>query len=62
MHPMLALFLRLTAVVAIAIVVLVVAGFLLKIAVIAAVIAAVVIGAYFLYTWIWRKPRLPIIR
>ncbi|MBV9027297.1 MAG: hypothetical protein JO311_01655 [Candidatus Eremiobacteraeota bacterium] len=62
MHPMLALFLRLTAVVAVAIVVLVVAGFLLKIAIIAAVIAAVVIGGYFLYTWIWRKPRLPIIR
>jgi len=61
MHPTLALFLRLTAVVGVAIVVLVLAGFLLKIALIAAVIAAVIIGGYFLYTWIWRKPRFPTI-
>jgi len=59
---MLALFLRLTAVVGIVIVVLVVAGFLLKIAIIAALIAALLIGGYFLYSLIKRKPRLPTLR
>jgi hypothetical protein len=61
MHPLLALFLRLTAVVGVAIVVLLIAAFLLKIAVIAAVIAAIVVGAFFLYN-LFRRSRLPVIR
>lgn len=59
---MLALFLRLTAIVAGCIVILVVAAFLLKIAIIAAVIAALVVGGYFIFTLIRRRSNLPVIR
>lgn len=62
MHPMLSLFVRLTIVVALAILVLVVAGFLLKIALIAAVIAALVVGGYFLFALFRRRSRLPVSR
>lgn len=62
MHPMLVLFLRLTAVVGLAIVVLVVAGFLLKIALIAAVIAALLVGGYFIYNLIRRRANFPSLR
>jgi hypothetical protein len=58
---MLALFLRLTAIVAIAIVALVIAAFLLKIAIVAAIIAAIVLGGFFLYNLI-RRSRTPVIR
>jgi uncharacterized membrane protein required for colicin V production len=61
MHPLLTLFLRLTAVITIAIVVLVVAGFLLKVALVAAFIAALAVGGFFLYNWI-RRSKLPVIR
>ncbi|MGA9417936.1 MAG: hypothetical protein WBV40_02220 [Candidatus Cybelea sp.] len=59
---MLTLFLKLTAVVAIAIVVLVVAAFLLKIALVAAIIAAIAIGGLFLYNLIRRRTKFPAIR
>lgn len=59
---MLALFLRLTAIVAVAIVVLVVAGYLLKIVLLAAIIAALAVGAFFLYNAIRRRSRFPVIR
>ncbi|HVN69144.1 MAG TPA: hypothetical protein VMU38_05810 [Candidatus Binatia bacterium] len=59
---MLTLFLRLTAVVAIALVVLVVAAFLLKIAVLAAIVAAIAIGGLFLYNLFRRRSNLPVIR
>jgi hypothetical protein len=59
MHPMLALFLRLTAVVGIAIVVLVIAGFLFKIAIVAALIAAVLVGGYFIYNLFRKRSNLP---
>jgi hypothetical protein len=62
MNPMLALFVRLTLIVTAAIVVLVIAGFLLKIALIAAVIAAVAVGGFFVYNRITRRSRLPVIR
>ena len=61
-NPLLALFLKLTAVVAVAIVALIVAGYLLKIVFIAAVIAAIVIGAFFLYNLFKRRSNYPIIR
>jgi hypothetical protein len=61
-NPLLALFLKLTAAVALVIVVLVVAGFLLKIVLIAAVIAAIGVGAFFLYSLIRRRSNLPVIR
>ncbi|MBV8531798.1 MAG: hypothetical protein JO104_10805 [Candidatus Eremiobacteraeota bacterium] len=62
MHPMLALFLKLTGVVAIAIVVLVVAAFLLKIAIVAAIVAAIAVGGFFLYNLIRRRSNFPVIR
>jgi Flp pilus assembly protein TadB len=62
MHPMLALFLKLTAVVTVAIVVLVVAWHLLKIILIAAVIAAVAVAGFFLYNLVRRRSNSPVIR
>jgi len=59
---MLTLFLRLTAIVAIAIVVIVVAAFLLKIAIVAAIIAALAVGGLFLYNLVRRRSNLPVIR
>jgi hypothetical protein len=61
MNPTLALFLRLTAVVALAIVALVVAAFLLKIAIVAAIIAAIVVGCFFVYNF-FRRTKYPVIR
>ncbi len=61
-NPMLALFLKLTAIVAIAIVVLVVALYLVKIVLIAAIIAAVGVGAFFLYSLLRRRSNFPVIR
>ncbi|HEY6449422.1 MAG TPA: hypothetical protein VIX60_01920 [Candidatus Cybelea sp.] len=61
-NPTLALFLRLTAIVAVAIVVLVVAAFLLKLVLIAAIIAAVAVGGLFLYNLVRRRSNLPVIR
>jgi hypothetical protein len=62
MNPMLALFLKLTAIVAVAIVVLVVAGYLLKVVLIAAMIAAVAVGGFFLYSLVRRRSNFPVIR
>ncbi|HZV76888.1 MAG TPA: hypothetical protein VFF63_03895 [Candidatus Babeliales bacterium] len=59
---MLALFLRLTLVVAVAIVAIVVVLFLLKIALIAALIAAIAVGGLFLYRLVRRRSNLPVIR
>jgi len=61
-NPLLLLFLRLTAIVALAIVVLIVAGFLLKIVLIAAVIAGVAVGGFFLYNLIRRRSNFPVAR
>ncbi len=62
MNPTLSIFLKLTAVVAIGIVLLVLAGFLLKIVVVAAVIAALVLGGLLIYSFFRRKRGLPVIR
>jgi hypothetical protein len=63
MHPMLGLFLRLTAIVTVGIVLLVVAAFILKIAILAAVVAAIAVGGYFLYNLLARRrPKYPVIR
>ncbi len=59
---MLGLFLRLTVIVAVGIVLVIVAAFLLKIALIAAIIAAIGVAGYFLYSLIRRRSGLPIIR
>lgn len=62
MHPMLALFLKLTALVTLGIVLLVVAAFLLKIAILAAIVAAIAVGGYFLYNMVRRRHKYPVIR
>lgn len=61
MNPTLALFLRLTAVVAIAIVALILAAFLLKIVIVAAVVAAIIFGGFFVYN-LFRKAKSPVVR
>ncbi|MBV9718573.1 MAG: hypothetical protein JOZ77_04595 [Candidatus Eremiobacteraeota bacterium] len=61
-NPTIALFLKLTAVVAVALVVLLIAGFLLKIVLIAAVVAAIAVGVFFLYNLFRRRSKLPVIR
>jgi len=62
MHPLLAVFLKLTALVTIGIVALIIVAFLLKIVVVAAVVAAVVLGGVFVYSIFRRRSRLPVIR
>ncbi|HUA08945.1 MAG TPA: hypothetical protein VMA98_06690 [Candidatus Acidoferrales bacterium] len=62
MRPMLATFIRLTIFIAIAIVLVALAGWLLHIVVIAAVIAALAVGGLFLYNVIRRRSGVPVIR
>lgn len=62
MHPMAALFLKLTALVAIVIVAFVITGYLLKILIVAAVIAAVLLGGYWAYSAFRRRFNPPVIR
>jgi UDP-N-acetylmuramyl pentapeptide phosphotransferase/UDP-N-acetylglucosamine-1-phosphate transferase len=62
LNPTLGLFIKLTAIVAIAIVVLIVAAFLLKIVLIAAVVAAICVGGFLIYNLIRRRSKLPVIR
>ncbi|HEY1882532.1 MAG TPA: hypothetical protein VIX83_09545 [Candidatus Cybelea sp.] len=65
MNPTLALFLRLTAVIAVGLVLLVILSHLLLLAlkavIIAAVIAAIVIGCFFVYN-LFRRNKYPVIR
>ncbi len=58
----LALFLKLTVVVAVAIVLLIVAVYLLKIVFVAAIIAAVAVGGFLLYNFIRRRSKYPAVR
>ncbi len=62
MRPMLSTFIRLTVVIAVALIAIVLLGWALHLIVIAAVIAAVVVGALFLYNMIRRRSRAPVIR
>jgi len=62
LNPTLGLFLKITAIVAIAIVVLIVAAFLLKIVLIAAVVAAIAVGGFLIYNLIRRRSNSPVIR
>lgn len=62
MRPMLTTFIRLTVVIAVALIAIVLLGWALHLIVIAAVIAAVVVGALFLYNMIRRRSRAPVIR
>ena len=62
LNPMVALFLKLTAAVTIAIVLLLMLWHLLKIILIAAVIAAIGIGGLLLYNLVRRRSNTPVIR
>ena len=62
MHPVLALYLRITVIVALAILGLVLAAVVLKILLVAAVIAAVIFGGFFLVSMFRRRAQLPTIR
>ncbi|HTZ55072.1 MAG TPA: hypothetical protein VMB20_08395 [Candidatus Acidoferrum sp.] len=62
MQPMLGTFIRLTLMIAIAIAVIALAGWLFHLVVIAAVIAAVVVGGLFLYNMIRGRAKTPAIR
>ena len=62
MHPYLAVFLKITAVVTIGIVALLIVAFLLKIVFVAAIIAAVVAAGFFVFTYFRRRARMPVIR
>ncbi len=55
MNPLLQTFLKITAIVAVAIVGLFILAFVLKIVVVAAIVAAVVVGGIFLYNLIRRR-------
>lgn len=62
MRPIVSTFVRLTLVIAVALVAIVVLGWALHLVVIAAVIAAVVVGALFLYNMVRRRTGVPVIR
>jgi hypothetical protein len=62
MHPFLGLFLKITGVVALAIVLLILAAIVLKIVIVAAVIAAVIFAGVFIYSLVRRRSSLPVIR
>lgn len=62
MNPMLALFLKVTAVVTVAIVLLFVVGFLVKIVAVAAIVAALAVGIFFVSNYLRRRSNLPVIR
>ena len=66
MHPQLLTFLKLTGLLAAAIagffILTFVTGLLVKVVLIAAVAAAVVMGGFFLYNFLVRRKQLPVIR
>lgn len=62
MHPTVSLFLKLTAVVAVALVVLWIADKLLKVVFVAAIVAAIAVGVILLYNFIRRRSNSPAIR
>ena len=62
MQPMLATFIRLTLMITLAIVVIALAGWLFHVIVIAAIVAAVVVGGLFLYNMIWGRSKTPAIK
>lgn len=63
MHPLLALFLKITAVIAVAIVALVLAAVLLKIVILAAILAVAAMAGFFVYTLVRRRrSSVPVIR
>lgn len=62
MNPALALFLKVTAAVTLAIVLLLIVGFLVKIVAVAAIVAALAVGAFLVFNFFRRRSSLPVIR
>lgn len=62
MHPLLGTFLRLTALIAIGLVALAVAAWVLHWVIAAALVAGLVIGGLFLYNLVRRRASAPVIR
>jgi len=62
MRPMLATFIRLTLIIAVALVAIALLGWAFHLIVIAAVIAAIVVGGLFLYNVVRRRTGVPVIR
>jgi predicted lysophospholipase L1 biosynthesis ABC-type transport system permease subunit len=62
MHPAVALFVKITAVVAVALIVLWIADKLLRVVFIAAVVAAIAVGVILLYNFFRRRSNSPVIR
>ena len=62
MHPLLSVFLRLTALVTIGIIALLIAGFVLKIVLVAGLIAAAVVAGFFVYSFFRNRSSVPVIR
>jgi hypothetical protein len=62
LNPVLALFLKVTVVVTLAIIVLKLAGFLFHTVLIAAILAAIGVGGFLLYNLIRRRTNFPVIR
>ena len=62
LHPVLALYLKVTAVIALIIVALALMAVLTKIVIVAALIGAVVVGALFLYSLFRRRHQVPTTR
>jgi hypothetical protein len=62
MHPVLALWLKVTAVIALGIVALMLMAILTKIFIVAAVVGGLVVGALFLYSVFRRRRQLPTVR
>ena len=62
MHPALALFLKVTVVVALAIVAIIIMGFLVKIVFVAAIVAALAVGGFLVFNFFRRRSSLPVIR
>jgi hypothetical protein len=62
MQPILGTFIRLTLMIAIALILIVVAFLVFKLVVVAAIIAAVVVGGLFLYNMIRGRTKSPAIR
>ncbi|MBV8489381.1 MAG: hypothetical protein JO199_02535 [Candidatus Eremiobacteraeota bacterium] len=60
MNQTLSLFLKLTAVIAVGLVIIVLSGMLLKLVIVAGVIAGLILGGFFLYSYLRRRNSLPV--
>jgi hypothetical protein len=62
MHPTVALFVKITAIVAVALIVLWIADKVLRVVFVAAIVAAIAVGVILLYNFFRRRSNSPVIR